>query len=170
MEVKSDRADDEGGDPRLRRRRANSLKESMRVLSNQLSLLNHHVCGRLAMRDVDLDCLDLISRQGPLAPSAVARLAGLHPATVTGVLDRLQKAGWISRERDPSGADRRAVSVRALPDRGAEVFALYAGMNSRLDDLCAGYTLTELEVIDDFLRRASVAGRDATESLADDGP
>jgi len=110
-----------------------------------------------------MDCLDLISRHGPLSPSALARRAGLHPATMTGILDRLERAGWITRERDP--ADRRAVAVRALRNRNAEVYGLLSGMNTSMDRICAGYTHSELELIADFLRRTGTAGRDATNDL-----
>lgn len=51
--------------------------------------------------------------------------AGHIGTTMTGILDRPERGGWISRERDPS--DRRAVQVRALRDRGAEIFRLYGG-------------------------------------------
>ena len=87
----------------------------MRELSVRLSLVNLQVSGRLEMRHIDLDCLDLIGRHGPLSPTALARLAGVHAATVTGILDRLEKAGWIARDRDPS--DRRAVVVRVRRER-----------------------------------------------------
>ncbi|WP_460438116.1 MarR family transcriptional regulator [Amycolatopsis stemonae] len=150
-----------------RRRRATvALKESLRDLRNQLSLLNHQVSAHLALKDVDLDCLELIARHGPLSPSALARRAGLHPATMTGILDRLQKGGWIVRERDPEGADRRAVAVRAVRGRNAELFRLYAGMNTAMDDLCAGYSEEELALIAEFLRRATSAGHTATGDLA----
>lgn len=150
-----------------RRRRATvALKESLRDLRNQLSLLNHQVSAHLALKDVDLDCLELIARYGPLSPSALARRAGLHPATMTGILDRLQKGGWIVRERDPEGADRRAVAVRAVRGRNAELFRLYAGMNTAMDDLCAGYSEEELALIAEFLRRATSAGHTATGDLA----
>ena len=151
---------------RQRRRLTTGIKESLRELTNQVSLLNHQVGTRLELKDVDLDCLDLIARHGPLTPSALARRTGLHPATMTGILDRLQRAGWITREREADAADRRAVTVRALPDRGAEIFALYAGMNGALDQICAGYNEAELSVLADFLDRATRAGRLATEELA----
>ncbi|HEV8165154.1 MAG TPA: MarR family transcriptional regulator [Actinomycetota bacterium] len=151
---------------RRRRRLTNEIKDSLRDLRGQLALLNHQVGGHLELRDVDLDCLDLISRQGPLSPGALARRAGLHPATMTGILDRLERGGWISRDRDPD--DRRAVAVRVLPDRGAQLFRLFAGMNTRMDKLCAGYGDDQLELLADFLRRTTDAGRDATAELADD--
>jgi hypothetical protein len=74
----------------------------------------------------------------------------------------------VTRERDPDAADRRAVAVRALRDRNAELFRLYAGMNSSMDEICARYSDAELHLIADFLRRTSGAGRDATEELARD--
>ncbi|SCG49076.1 DNA-binding transcriptional regulator, MarR family [Micromonospora inositola] len=157
----------ESEDSRRRRRTAIRIKETMRELNNQLALLNHHVGVRLSLRDVDLDCLDLIARHGPLSPGALARRAGLHPATMTGILDRLQRGGWIVRERDPDATDRRSVTVRALRERNAELYGLYAGMNSAMDEICAGYDETQLEVIADFLRRAGEAGRRASDELAD---
>jgi DNA-binding MarR family transcriptional regulator len=154
------------GSARHRRRLTTAIKESLRELSIQLSLLNHQVSGRLELNDVDLDCLDIVSRHGPLSPSALAGRAGLHPATITGILDRLERGGWVARDRDQS--DRRAVTVRALRDRGAEVLRLYAGMNASMDQICAGYTGTELELLAGFLRRAAGAGRTATDALAGD--
>ena len=151
---------------RRRRRLTTAIKESLRELSNQLSLLNHHVGAHVELKDVDLDCLELINRHGPLNPSALARHAGLHPATMTGILDRLERGGWIARDRDPS--DRRAVVVRVLRDRGAELFRLYAGMNTSMDQICADYDDGQLELLADFLRRTTNAGRDATDELASD--
>jgi DNA-binding MarR family transcriptional regulator len=148
---------------RQRRRLTTAIKASLRAMNNQLSLLNHHVGQRIDLKDVDLDCL------GPISPSTLARRTGLHPATMTGVLDRLQRAGWITRDRDPDGADRRAVSVRVLPHRGREIYRLYAGMNASMDEICAGYSDRELAVVADFLRRTTTAGRAATDALATDG-
>jgi DNA-binding MarR family transcriptional regulator len=158
-----------GSDAARRRRRSTTVvKESLRVLRNQLSLLNHQIGARLDLKDVDVDCLELIALHGPLSPSALARRAGLHPATVTGILDRLQRGGWVVRERDPEAADRRAVTVRAVRGRNAELFRLYSGMNTSMDEICSGYTDTELELLADFLRRTTAAGRAATTELAGD--
>jgi DNA-binding MarR family transcriptional regulator len=138
----------------------------LRELSNQLSLLNHQVGAQLDLKDIDLDCLDLISRHGPLSPSALARRAGLHPATITGILDRLQRGGWIVRDRDTSATDRRTVVVRALRDRNAELFRLYSGMSGALDEICAEYDDTQLELLAGFLRRSTAAGKSATDDLS----
>ena len=151
---------------RRRRRLVTGIKDSLRELNSQLSVLNHHVGARLELRDVDLGCLELLARHGPLSPGALARHAGLHPATMTGIVDRLERAGWVARDRDP--ADRRAVLIRPLRDRGAELFRLYAGMNTAMDQVCAGYSDEELTLLAGFLRRTTTAGQAATEALSSD--
>ncbi|MFW6691878.1 MarR family transcriptional regulator [Streptomyces sp. MAR4 CNX-425] len=148
-----------------RRRTTAEVKRGLRELSAELTLLNRQVGGRLGLKDVDLDCLDLINAHGPLSPTALARRAGLHAATTTGVLDRLERAGWVVRERDP--ADRRASRVRALRERNAELLELFAGMDSRMDRICADFDEAELALIAAFLRRTAAAGQDATAELAD---
>ena len=153
------------GAARRRRRLNRAIRESLRDMSIQLSLLNHQVGSRLGLNDVDLDCLDLIARHGPLSPSALARRAGLHPATITGILDRLERGGWVARDRDP--ADRRAVVIRILRDRLAELMGLFSGMNSAMDELCDGYDETELKLLADFLQRTTQAGHGATDELGD---
>ncbi|HEX5143422.1 MAG TPA: MarR family transcriptional regulator, partial [Mycobacterium sp.] len=125
--------------------------------------LSHQVGAGLGLKDADFDCLELINRHGPLSPSAISRRTGLHAATVTGILDRLERAGWVVRERDP--ADRRGLVVRALRDRSREVFERFAGMNAAMDRLCEGYSEAHLEVITDFLRRTAAAGRTETDAV-----
>jgi DNA-binding MarR family transcriptional regulator len=144
-----------------------AIRESLRDLGAQLSLLNHSVSARLDLKAADLECLDLITRYGPLSPSALARRAGLHPATMTGILDRLERGGWIDRGRDPS--DRRGVVVQAARGRGTEILRLYlidSGMNTALDQICAGYDDKDLQILADFLHRTADAARSGAERLA----
>ena len=147
------------------RRLAVEIKTALRDVRSELALLNRQVGSRLKLREVDLDCLDVVSRHGPVTPSAIADRARLHPATVTGILDRLQRAGWIVRERDPDATDRRAVSVRSLPENPRRLLGLYAGMNSAMDRVCDEFTPKELDVISRFLRRTVDAGAEANRTL-----
>jgi len=151
---------------RARRRLITGIKESLRAMGTQLSLLNHQVGARVELKDVDLNCLDLLARHGPLSPTALARRAGLHPATMTGILDRLERGGWVVRDRDPDAPDRRGVTVRPLRERGADLYRLYSGMNASLDEICAGYDDAELELLAGFLRRTTDAGQSAAAALA----
>ena len=86
---------------------------------------------------------------------------------MTGILDRLERGGWIERGRDPS--DRRGVTVQAARGRGAEILRLYlveSGMNTAMDQICAGYDDKELQLLTDFLRRTADAARTGAEKLS----
>src|SRR5260221_10729700 len=117
-----------------------AVKEALRALGTQLSQLNNSVGAHVDLKATDLGCLALISRYGPISPSALAKRAGLPPATMTGVLDRLERGGWIERGRDPS--DRRGVGVQVARGPGAGVLRLYllrSGMNTAMDEILARY-------------------------------
>ena len=140
-----------------------AIREALRDLSVELSLLNQRIGGHLDLKGTDLQCLDLVDRYGPLSPSALARLAGLHPATMTGVIDRLERGGWIIRQRDPS--DRRGVVLQPVPGRRADVLQLASGMNAEVAKICADYSSDDLKLIVTFLRRTADAGRTAGAQL-----
>lgn len=152
-------------DSRSRRRVASDVLSALREVNGQFIMLNHQVGARASLRPVDLSCLDQIARYGPIGPGALAKRVGMHPATMTGILDRLERSGWIARERDPD--DRRAVVVRTLPDRGVELYRLYAGMRTAMDEICSGYDVEQLELIIGFLTRVADAGERSAQGLAD---
>jgi hypothetical protein len=131
------------------RRLTNVVKQALREVSLRLVVLNHQVGARLKLRDVDFDCLHLLHQHGPAGPGTLAKLAGLHPATMTGVLDRLE------------------VVIRGVRGRGGEVLRLYGGMSDSMDEICAAYTPEQLEVIADFLRRTAAAGEKAVAELGE---
>jgi DNA-binding MarR family transcriptional regulator len=147
-------------DPRRRRRLIVTLRTALREANTYLTFLNQQIGGLIELKGNDIECLDQIGRHGPLSPGDLGRRTGLHPATLTGILDRLERGGWIVRERSPT--DRRSVQLRALPNRGAELYGLYGPMNSVMDGIFAEYKTEELEVIADFLRRTADAARAAT--------
>jgi DNA-binding MarR family transcriptional regulator len=146
-----------------RRHRELLVKQALREVNNQISLLSHRVSARAELKDIDLDTLDYLSQHGAMSATALAKGIGLHPATMTGVLDRLEKNGWIKRER--AEHDRRAILVGIDPARNSDLFALYQGMNSAMDDVVAGFTDAELDTITEFLRRTASAGQASTEEL-----
>jgi DNA-binding MarR family transcriptional regulator len=148
---------------RARRRRVAAAARSLRDLRIELAVLNHRVGTRVELRDLDFDCLDVIARHGPLTPSALAGRMGVHVATMTGILDRLEAGGWISRTRVE--ADRRAVLVGSTPDRQRELYGLFDGMNTRLEEICERYSDEELDTVVDFLQRTIAAGQASSNDL-----
>ncbi|MFJ4776877.1 MarR family winged helix-turn-helix transcriptional regulator [Streptomyces sp. NPDC088762] len=117
------------------------------------------VAQRLGLNVTDLTCLGHILGAGdhPLAAGDLAELVDLTTGAVTGVLNRLERAGYARRRPDP--ADRRRVRVVADPTAAARVIAVYQPFYDRLGALFADYTPDEIAVIADWFQRAAVEVR-----------
>src|SRR4028118_2100776 len=99
----------------------------MQKLIAEVVLFNQAVADRLGMNPTDLQCLNILSETGPVAAGQLAQETGLTTGAVTGVIDRLERAGYAWRERDPK--DKRRVIVHPLPERaGHEIGPLYASL------------------------------------------
>jgi DNA-binding MarR family transcriptional regulator len=87
------------------------------------------VAASLGLNPTDLRCLELAAGELEMTPSRLAELSDLTSGAVTGVLDRLERGGFVRRESDPS--DRRRLLVRVDPERLAELEAQYAPVIAR---------------------------------------
>jgi DNA-binding MarR family transcriptional regulator len=139
------------------------IQNGLRRLTFQLHRLNDAVGNRIDLLPGDLEVLDMLGRDGPMSPRTISANAGMHPATVTGLLDRLEGGGWITRSPDPD--DRRRVIVTAMTERGGEVARWYAPMSKALTAICTGYSDAELARIVEFLEKAAEAGSDAAQEV-----
>ncbi|MEU6080200.1 MarR family transcriptional regulator [Streptomyces sp. NPDC047108] len=120
----------------------------------------HHVAQKLGLSVTDLTCLGFILEAGdePLTAGDLAQRANVTTGAITGVLNRLERAGYATRRPDPS--DRRRVRVVADATALAPVVALYAPFYQRLDALFADYTPDEIAVLTDWFTRAAGEARD----------
>lgn len=109
----------------------------------------------MGLNVTDLACLGHILGAGkdPLGAGDLAELTNLTTGAVTGVLNRLERAGYASRQPDP--ADRRRVRVVAEPEAAARIFAVYEPFYARLGAVFAEYTPDEVAVIADWFGRAT---------------
>jgi DNA-binding MarR family transcriptional regulator len=148
-----------------RRRAMNEISDSMREMTVQIAVLGLKASEKVGLRDVDLKCFDILVRDGAMSASALARRLGLHPATMTGVLDRLEKGGWITRERDPD--DRRAVLITPVRERVSEVFKLFLGVLGEMNEVMEGYDQRQLETVIDFVQHSTKAAQKAAAQMGD---
>src|SRR5439155_4424793 len=63
----------------------------------------------LGLAPADLVCMCLLQLHGPATPGWLAEMTGLSTGAVTGMVDRLERAGYVTRAQDPQ--DRRRVIV-----------------------------------------------------------
>ena len=119
-----------------------SSPDTLRRLIAHSIAMHEAVSSSLGINPTDLRCLELLGEHPGVTPSRLAELAALTSGAVTGVLDRLEAAGFVRREADPD--DRRRIIVRPLPERMADVAAAYKPLLARAASLrgrrdAAGY-------------------------------
>jgi len=116
-------------------------------------LFNHAVSAKLGLGASDSQFMTLLQTYGPLTPRQLTEHTGLTSGTVTGVIDRLEGLGLITRQSDPT--DRRKVlvtpSVEAIQEKLAP---LYAEQGRRIQSVLATRTDTELQTIQAFFSDA----------------
>ncbi|MDT7578297.1 MAG: hypothetical protein QOH17_4630 [Pseudonocardiales bacterium] len=107
------------------------------------------VARRVGLGPSDSQFLGLLAMDGPLTPGQLATQTGLTTGTVTGVIDRLERGGFVRRERD--AGDRRKVLVVPVPEAVARMAAHYAEHGAHTGAVLARRSPAELQVIANFL-------------------
>lgn len=133
------------------------LRDAIRVLRIELGILNDRVAAAAGLNPRDLDVLDVIDREGPCAPSDLADRTGLRRATLTGVLARLERDGWVARERDPG--DGRSVRLASTP-RFDEIRALYGAADAGVDRHAAALSAPVRAALVETLGRLAADARE----------
>lgn len=96
-----------------------AVNEATRQQSTWTVIFHAAVAQEIGLNITDHKCLDILLHQGPITAGKLAELTGLTTGAVTGVIDRLENAGYMRRERDPN--DRRRVILQPLLDKAGEV-------------------------------------------------
>jgi DNA-binding MarR family transcriptional regulator len=136
-----------------------------RQLSQATVLFHAQIAEHVGLSATDHKCLDLaVQAEHPLTAGQIAELSGLSTGAVTGVIDRLERAGFVRRVRDPN--DRRKVLVEVSRGSLARYGNAYEGLWSALDSALTGYTEDELKAVERFVVTMVEALRGEAEKLA----
>jgi DNA-binding MarR family transcriptional regulator len=115
-------------------------------------LMGQAAADRIGLNATDLNCLNILSFSGEMTAGELARETGLTTASITGVADRLEQAGFVRRERDAK--DRRRVVIRLELDKALrEVAPVFQPMIRDWQDLATHYTDDELRLIVEYYGR-----------------
>lgn len=122
---------------------------AVRKTGSLMHLMSQAAADRIGINATDLNCLNILSFSGQLTAGELARATGLTTASITGVIDRLEQAGFVRRERD--AADRRRVVIHLNTQRAlgtvAPVFGPMMGAWQRMADR---YNDDDLRLIVEF--------------------
>ena len=141
------------------------LHAAGRDLSNVAVMFHSALAAQVGLGAVEEKALDLLQRGGPLSPGELARRTGLAPASVTGLLDRLEGRGFVTRVRDPHDGRRLLVQVEA--ERLGDIAVLFGDLTRRLDEYYANLSVSELIQATEFLTGVTAVQQAATDSLSE---
>ncbi|HXG26058.1 MAG TPA: MarR family transcriptional regulator [Candidatus Binatia bacterium] len=113
------------------------------------------LAARLGLNVTDLRALELVVGNPGITPGGLAERSGLTSGAVTGVVDRLERAGYLERRPDP--ADRRSVTIHPVEARTAELAAARAQTDRDLERLLAKHDAAQRAAILEFLGAAAAA-------------
>jgi DNA-binding MarR family transcriptional regulator len=139
------------------------LETAMRKSSAQGTLFAQAVAEHAGISSSDMDCMDFLNMEGRMTAGRLAELTGLTTGAITGVVDRMEKAGFVRRERDDS--DRRKVFIAPVPERLAEIGRFYVLMQRAMEKLSDGYTDAELKLLLRYATEAYHSILEATNQL-----
>lgn len=126
----------------------------MRSLGNRTVLYQQNVASSLGLYNNDFISVDILREKGPITAGELSKLTGLTTGSVTALIDRLEKIGYVRRQSDPS--DRRRVIIVPEYEQKEEVSNTYHPLHTAMVKLASSYNPEELELITQFLGKASM--------------
>ena len=135
------------------------LTRELRQFTGLAASFYRAAAARLGMTVTDLQVMDMLESTGPSTAGQLADLTGLTTGAITGMLNRLEEAGLVRRERDPN--DGRRVIVRL--ERGKEeihkIGPIFASLGKAWDELVSDYNDEQMAFLLEFLKRSNAMSR-----------
>jgi len=137
-----------------------------REFAARIALFHEAAARRLGLNASDVKALRLLGEKAMTA-GALADQTGLTGAAATALIDRLERSGYVVRERDKR--DRRRVTIRAAPAKLRELDRLYRGLSVDMAALLSKYDSSQFAIIVDYIVKATEALAKQTTKLRDEG-
>lgn len=140
-----------------RERLMDEVEAQMRRMTVESERLAHDFAGRHDLHSTDFQALvhvmEAEGRGTPLSPGELGQALSLSSGATTAVVDRLERAGHLRRDRDPS--DRRKVRLRWAEHGMAVAQNFFGGLLPLRDSVMGSMTDAELDVVRRFLASMS---------------
>ncbi|HJU94683.1 MAG TPA: MarR family transcriptional regulator [Nitrososphaera sp.] len=142
-----------------------AIIEKRREMSTETIMFHQSVADVLGLHITDHKCIDLIRQYGAMPAGRIAELTGLTTGAVTGIIDRLEKAGYVRRANDPK--DRRRTIVEPIRNKKWErkIEAVFIPFHERMHKLLSSYSDSELAFLLDVLTKSIEQTREESKKL-----
>jgi DNA-binding MarR family transcriptional regulator len=146
-----------------------ALISAFRTSGNLDRAFDNRAAEALGVSLTDLHALNIVENRGGLTAGALAAEAGLSTGAVTGLVDRLERAGYARRVPDP--ADRRRVKIEVTDHFYARADEVWHPLAAEWHaELARRFTADQLDVITEFLDATNDLTRRHVERLTKVSP
>jgi DNA-binding MarR family transcriptional regulator len=145
-----------------------ALGDLLRDAAVQAVLIHQRIADRSSLNPTDIKCLDLARTEQGVTAGRMAEVTGLSTSAITAVLDRMERAGFIERHRDPD--DRRRVFVVSTGRREADATREYELLRAAARAPLASYDDEQLSLFLTMLREVGNSVGSAFGPAAGTGP
>jgi len=114
---------------------------------------------RIGMTVTDMQVIDILESIGPSTAGHLAGLTGLTTGAITGMLNRLEEAGLVRRERDPNDGRRVIVQIERGQDNIQKISPIFASLEKAWDGLASDYDEEQTSLLLEFLKRSNALFR-----------
>lgn len=130
-----------------------AIIEKRREMSTETIMFHQVVADTLGLHITDHKSLDLVRIHGAMPAGKLADLTGLTTGAVTGIIDRLEKAGYVRRMNDPK--DRRRTIIEPVRNKKLEkkIESIFIPLHEKMYKLLSSYSDSELAFLLDVLAK-----------------
>jgi DNA-binding MarR family transcriptional regulator len=142
-----------------------AVREKFTEMSTETILFHQALAELLDFHITDHRCMQFLHNYGAMPAGRLAELTGLTTAAVTGIIDRLEEAGYVRRANDPK--DRRRTIVEPVRNKKLErkIEAIFIPFHERMHKLLSSYSDSELAFLLDVLTKSAELTREESKKL-----
>ncbi len=104
---------------------AEDIVLALRRIMRSMDIASRQLISKYGITTPQLICLQHMLEHGPMTTGMLAQAVSLSPATVTGILDRMERRGLVTRERRPEDKRRVLVAITESGRGAAEAAPSY---------------------------------------------
>jgi DNA-binding MarR family transcriptional regulator len=135
------------------------LTRELRQFTGLAASFFRAAAARLGMTVTDLQVMDILESTGPSTAGQLADLTGLTTGAITGMLNRLEEAGLVRRERDPNDGRRVIVRLERGKDEIHKIGPIFDSLGKAWDELASDYDDEQIAFLLEFLKRSNAMSR-----------
>ncbi|MGI9058242.1 MAG: MarR family transcriptional regulator [Ktedonobacteraceae bacterium] len=114
---------------------------------------------QIGMAVTDMQVMDILDITGPSTAGHLADLTGLTTGAITRILDRLEEAKLVRRERDPNDGRKVIVRLERGKDEMRKVRSILDSVGKAWDEVASRYDDEQIAFLLEFLKHSNELSR-----------